>query len=75
MAEKDALALAGQVDEIFSMRGSKVVHLNLKKDKPDKATILAALLGPSGNLRAPAVRQGRRLFIGFSEALFSEELR
>ena len=48
-----------------------MTHLALRRDKPDRATILAAMLGPTGNLRAPVVRQGRTLYVGFSEDLFA----
>ncbi|MFO0838097.1 MAG: hypothetical protein U1D55_06175 [Phycisphaerae bacterium] len=35
---------------------------------PDDSTLLAAILGRTGNLRAPAMRAGKALFVGFSEA-------
>jgi hypothetical protein len=49
-----------------------VVHLNLKTDKPDKATLLSLLLGPTGNLRAPTLRKGRTLVVGFDEATYGK---
>lgn len=75
MGAEEALALAASVDEIWSMKGKKVVHLHLKRDKPDRDAILSALLGPSGNLRAPTVRQGKRLLVGFSPELFNDQVR
>jgi arsenate reductase-like glutaredoxin family protein len=65
LKEADALQLASEVDEIYAAKGKKVVHLNLKKEKPDKATLLGVLLGPTGNLRAPALKKGRTLIVGF----------
>jgi len=47
-----------------------VVHLDLKKDKPDKATLRGLLLGPTGNLRAPTLRKGRTLIVGFDETAY-----
>lgn len=35
------------------------------------AEVLAAALGPSGNLRAPAVRIGTTFVVGFDEALWT----
>ena len=32
------------------------------------------LLGPSGNLRAPTVRRGRTLVVGFDEATYAAQL-
>ena len=65
MSAEDALALAKQVDRIVAAKGSKVVTLDLKKDKPNAETLKAVLLGPTGNLRAPAFRVGRTLVVGF----------
>ncbi len=64
-----ALELARQVNEIWVAKGKKVVHFNMKKDPPGDEELLKHLLGPSGNLRAPAIRRGKRLFVGFSEEL------
>jgi arsenate reductase-like glutaredoxin family protein len=72
--ENDALQLASSVNRIYSAKGNKIVELDLKKDKADKATITAALLGPSGNLRAPALRIGKTLVIGFDQDTYDELL-
>ena len=66
----DALALAKQVDRIVAAKGSKIVTLDLKKDKPDAETLKAVLLGPTGNLRAPTFRVGRTLVVGFHEEIY-----
>lgn len=74
MSKKEALSLAGQVDEIYAAKGTKVVHLDLRKSKPADAEILAALLGPTGNLRAPTIRVGKKLIVGFNEDTYSKLL-
>ncbi len=74
LSEADALALAAGVDHIYSAKGKRVVHLDLRKSKPGTAELKALLLGPSGNLRAPALRKGRTLIIGFEEATYRELL-
>lgn len=70
MPAADAIALAKQVDRIVAAKGSKVVTLDLKKDKPDTKTLLSVLLGPTGNLRAPTFRVGRTLVVGFHEETY-----
>jgi hypothetical protein len=55
-------------------RGKKVVSFDMKKDPPDDATLLAHLLGPSGNLRAPTLRKGKTLLVGFSDDVYREHL-
>lgn len=75
LKEKEALALVREVDEIYATKGQKVVHVDLRKDKPDKAQLLALLLGPSRNLRAPTLRKGRTLIVGFDAATYEKLLR
>ena len=75
LKEKEALALVQEVDEIYASKGKQVVHLDLKKDKPDTAALLALLLGPTGNLRAPSLRKGRTLLVGFDEASYAKVLK
>ena len=69
-----ALDLASKVDEIYAAKGSKIVHFNMKKDKPTKADLLSVLLGPTGNLRAPAIIRGRKLVVGFNEEAYGQLL-
>jgi arsenate reductase-like glutaredoxin family protein len=75
LKEKEALALVQEVDEIYASKGKQIVHLDLKKDKPEKAALLALLLGPTGNLRAPTLRKGRTLMVGFDEASYAKILK
>ena len=75
LKEKEALALVQEVDEIYASKGKQVVRLDLKKDKPEKASLLALLLGPTGNLRAPTLRKGRTLLVGFDEASYAKVLK
>jgi hypothetical protein len=50
------------------------VHVDLKHEKPPRAELLALLLGPTGNLRAPTLRKGRKLIVGFDEATYKKLL-
>ena len=70
-----ALALLADVDEVYATRGKQVVHLDLKKDRPDTATLASLLIGPTGNLRAPTLRRGRTLLVGFDEATYQRVIR
>jgi arsenate reductase-like glutaredoxin family protein len=70
-----ALALLDDVDEVYATRGRQVVHLDLRKSTPDRATLEGLLLGRSGTLRAPALRRGRTLIVGFDEETYRRLLR
>lgn len=61
------------IDDLYATRGRKVVHLDLRT-KPSREEIAALLIGPSGNLRAPVLRKGRTLLVGFDEDLYRSQL-
>lgn len=64
--------MARTVNAIYAAKGKKVVHLNMKRDKPDAATLSKLLLGPTGNLRAPTLRKGKTLIVGFDEETYQK---
>jgi len=43
-------------------------------DPPDDDTLARYLLGPTGNLKAPTLRVGDTLYVGFSEAAYQQLL-
>ena len=65
-----ALDVLDGIDDLYVAKGKKVEHVELKKSKPDRATLLGLLLGPTGNLRAPTLRKGRTLVVGFDEETY-----
>ena len=71
---EEALALARSVDKVVAGRGKKVVVFDMKKDPPDDEALLACLLGPTGKLRAPTLRRGKVLLVGFNEAAYRQML-
>ena len=74
LGEKDALELVEQVSEIYAAKGKKLVHLKLKKDQPSRETLKKLMLGPTGNLRAPTLRKGKTLLVGFDEETYEKLL-
>ena len=72
IAGAEAVAIAKKASEIYATKGKKVIHLNLKKDKPSDEEIAKLVVGPSGNLRAPALKVGRKLLVGFDEEMYGE---
>jgi hypothetical protein len=67
-----ALALAKEADRVLVAKGKKVVTFDMRKAPPDDDTLAAHLLGPTGNLRAPTIRKGRTLLVGFSEDAYRQ---
>ncbi|HZP37729.1 MAG TPA: ArsC family (seleno)protein [Methylomirabilota bacterium] len=70
-----ALDVLGGIDELYVAKGKKVEHLDLRKGRPDRATLLGLLLGPTGNLRAPTLRKGKTLIVGFEEETYKKVVK
>lgn len=66
----EALELVSKVSQLHVAKGKKVVNLNLKKDEPTEEEILKLILGPTGNLRAPTLRVGKKLVVGFNDEMY-----
>ncbi len=65
---------ADQLEELFdgattvvAAKGKKVVAIHMAKDEDAMELLEAHALGPTGNLRAPTLRIGKRWLIGFNE--------
>jgi arsenate reductase-like glutaredoxin family protein len=70
----DALKLLDGVDTLIAARGRKIETFDLKKNRPDNTELLARLMGPTGNLRAPTARISRTLVVGFNEDAYRQVL-
>jgi hypothetical protein len=64
--------LAAKADELYACKGTKIVHFDLKNNRPDDQTLLQYMLGPTGNLRAPTLRVGKTLLVGFDESTYNK---
>jgi hypothetical protein len=70
----EALKLARAAARVVVARGKKVVSFDMTRQPPDDDTLAAYLLGPTGNLKAPTLRVGDTLLVGFGEAAYQEVL-
>ncbi len=71
----DAQALLDGMEELIAAKGKRVERVDLRAGRPDKATLERLMLGPTGNLRAPTLKVGRTLLVGFDEATYKAVLR
>ena len=55
-------------------KGRKTSCVDLSQDRPDDDALASMMLGPTGNLRAPTMRSGREMFVGFSPELYEQLL-
>ena len=69
LAEDAAWDLLAKAGEIIVAKGKQQLAFNPRRDS--RAAILAEALGRSGTLRAPTLKVGDRLVVGYGEALYA----
>jgi len=67
-----AMELAQEVSKIVAARGKSVAEFKTKD--ADEELLKKHLVGPTGNLRSPAIRKGKTLYVGFNEEAFTGTL-
>jgi arsenate reductase-like glutaredoxin family protein len=72
LGRDDAAALAGEASKLYVSKGKKTNLFDLKAGVSEDA--IAAMLGPTGNMRSPTVRSGKTLLVGFNEEQYAEVL-
>jgi hypothetical protein len=71
----EALKLLDGVKTLVCViRGKNIVTFDLTKNRPDDATLTAHMIGPTGNLRAPTVRVGNVMVVGYNEEAYRRVL-
>lgn len=66
----DAWAILGGASELVVGRGKKFQTFDPAKD--DKEAILKVCLGRTGNLRAPTLKMGDRMVVGFNDDMYTQ---
>lgn len=66
-------SLLDQVSTVWVGRGKKYVKLS-KADLQNDSEARKPLFGPTGNLRAPTLRFGKTLVVGFSVPMYEDFL-
>jgi arsenate reductase-like glutaredoxin family protein len=72
LGAKDAAALAKAATRVIVAKGAKVAEL--EPGETAAKEIVDAMLGPTGNLRAPCIRVGKTLLVGFNADAYSDVL-
>ncbi len=60
--------------KLLVAKGKKVTEVDLKKNRPDDETLAKLMLGPTGNLRAPTMKVGKTVLIGFNPESYADTL-
>ncbi len=70
----DVGELFADASKIVVAKGPKVLTFEPKKASFDEEELRAVVIGPSGNLRAPTLRAGKKWLVGFHEEAYADTL-
>ena len=70
LQREDAAALLAKASKMTVAKGKKIQEFKGGKGATEEA--ITAMLGSTGNLRAPTAVVGKTLLIGFNEGVYSE---
>ena len=71
LGRKDAAAMAKAAGKVIVAKGKKLSEFKGGSAGKD---VLDAMLGPTGNLRAPTLRKGKTVLVGFNDEAYSKAL-
>jgi hypothetical protein len=72
LGRSDAAGMAKAASKVIVAKGKKVSEFKPGGKAGDD--VLAAMLGPTGNLRAPTIRRGKTILVGFNEDVYTDVL-
>ena len=68
-----AVSLAAAASKVVVAKGKKLSVFSIKGEPADE--VVDAMLGPTGNLRAPTMRVGKTVVVGFNEEQYRKVLK
>jgi arsenate reductase-like glutaredoxin family protein len=74
LGRDEALGMARQVKRLVAVRGKKVTAVDVTANTPSDDELAALMLGRTGNMRAPTMRVGQTLLVGYHDQVFADEL-
>ncbi len=69
-----ALDMARKAKRLVAAKGKKVTEVEVTAKAPSDDELAALMLGPTGNMRAPTMRVGQTLLVGYNDQVFADEL-
>lgn len=71
---EEAMKILRAAEELHVTKGTRVLDIKLTEQPLSEAELQALIIGPSGKLRAPAIKSGKKLIVGFDEQMYSRQL-
>jgi hypothetical protein len=67
-----AVQLARSMSVVIAAKGASLIRVDMAVESPDDARVTELIVGRTGNLRAPSIRVGDTLVVGFNPAVYAE---
>jgi arsenate reductase-like glutaredoxin family protein len=64
--------MAHVAHRLIAAKGKKVTTLDLQSAPPADDVLAGLMLGPTGKLRAPIMRVGQTILVGYNEQAFTD---
>jgi hypothetical protein len=61
-----------EAHRLIAAKGKKVTAIDLRTAPPPDDVLAGLMLGPTGNLRAPVMRVGQTILVGYNEQAFTD---
>jgi len=61
-----------EAHRLIAAKGKKVTTIDLRTAPPADEVLAGLMLGPTGNLRAPIMRVGQTIVVGYNDQAFIE---
>jgi len=62
--------MAREAHRLIAAKGKKVTTIDLRTAPPADEVLAGLMLGPTGNLRAPVMRIGQTIVVGYNDQAF-----
>ena len=63
--------MARAAHRLIAAKGKKVTTIDLQSAPPADDVLVGLMLGPTGNLRAPIMRVGQTILVGYNDQAFT----
>jgi hypothetical protein len=64
--------MAREAQRLIAAKGKKVTTIDLQTAPPTDDVLAGLMLGPTGNLRAPIMRVGQTILVGYNDQAFTD---
>jgi arsenate reductase-like glutaredoxin family protein len=61
-----------EAHRLIAAKGKKVTSIDLRSAPPADDVLAGLMLGPTGNLRAPIMRVGQTILVGYNDQAFTD---